>query len=337
MKTPAPVFKDREQTYEADTCTALRRAAEQGRVTFNAFARGHYPGARLPRTWLPGLKSVGYWNAPGPQDWGLDWHRNEGIEFTFLSTGRTPFAVDDQSCPLRAGNLAITRPWQRHRVGNPHVGAGRLHWVILDVGVRHPNQAWRWPAWLVLAKPDRERLTQLLRHNEQPVWHTTPEVRHCFDQLSQAIDKSDGAGRQSRLTVHLNELFLAVLEMFTQRDIALDPGLSSSRRTVELFLDDLSADLDGLALPWTARAMAEHCGLGVTAFTQYCRQVTNRTPVRYLNHCRVQTAARLLTGAPDMTITDIALACGFRTSQYFATAFRQHQGCTPRAYRGGAR
>ena len=33
---------------------------------------------------LPGLKMAGYWDADSDQDWGLPWHRNEGIELTLL-------------------------------------------------------------------------------------------------------------------------------------------------------------------------------------------------------------------------------------------------------------
>jgi AraC family L-rhamnose operon regulatory protein RhaS len=172
-----------------------------------------------------------------------------------------------------------------------------------------------------------------LRHSEQPVWPTTPEIRHCFEQLSKAIDRKDNATLHSRLAVHINELFLAALELLAQHDVDLDPALSSSSRTVKLFLDDLSGNRDQLALPWTVNAMAQHCGLRVTAFTKYCRQITNLTPMHYVNRCRVHSAARLLIEEPGLSITDVATTCGFSTSQYFATAFRQHRGCSPKAYR----
>jgi len=40
--------------------------------------------------------------------------------------------------------------------------------------------------------------------------------------------------------VRLNELFVLVLEMFRHQHVALDELLSTTRRTVELFLADLS-------------------------------------------------------------------------------------------------
>jgi AraC family L-rhamnose operon regulatory protein RhaS len=99
----------------------------------------HYPGRKLPRGALLGVKSVGFWDAEGRQDWGLQWHRNEGIEVTFLERGASGFAVEQNEFRLRPDDLTVTRPWQRHRVGDPNIGAGRLHWLILDVSVRRPR------------------------------------------------------------------------------------------------------------------------------------------------------------------------------------------------------
>jgi AraC family L-rhamnose operon regulatory protein RhaS len=60
------------------------------------------------------------------------------------------------------------------------------------------------------------------------------------------------------------------------------------------------------------------------------------TPIQYLNHCRLTAAARLLKETPNRSITQIALNCGFASSQYFATLFRRHFGVTPRAFRDGS-
>ena len=85
-------------------------------------------------TWVKryaGIRTVGRWDARHDQRWGLDWHRNEGIELTLLSRGRLAFATDAGEQVLRPGDLTVTRPWQRHRVGAPFVTPGRLHWLIL--------------------------------------------------------------------------------------------------------------------------------------------------------------------------------------------------------------
>jgi len=42
---------------------------------------------------LPKVKSLAYWDAHELQDWGLGWHRNEGIELTFLESGSLDFGI----------------------------------------------------------------------------------------------------------------------------------------------------------------------------------------------------------------------------------------------------
>ena len=330
---PIPIYQERGRTYEADTCRSVVRAVEAGQLQHVALARGQYPGRRLARNALPGVKTVGFWDADRVQDWGLDWHRNEGIELTFLESGRLGFAVDGQEFSLEPDDLTFTRPWQQHRVGDPHVGAGRLHCLILDVGVRRPHQTWRWPSWIVLTSADQRQLTDILRHNEQPVWHATPEVARSFRRIGAAVAADRDGSRISSLAVHLNQLFLSVLEMFRGQEVSLDESLSSARRTVELFWQDMCRNLDHLALEWTVRGMAKRCGMGVTNFIHHSKQLVNMTPIQYLNHCRLTLAARLLKEEPGRSITDIALACGFASSQYFATLFRRNFGVTPRAFR----
>ena len=143
------------KTFVADSCRSLVSAAEKGAVKLHAVGRAGYPGRRLPPDELSGLRSVGTWNAASVQDWGLPLHRNEGIEITFLASGEISARIESRREAMRHDHFLVTRPWQPHQLGNPHVGPSRLTWLILDVGVRRPHQEWRWPAWIVLSRADQ--------------------------------------------------------------------------------------------------------------------------------------------------------------------------------------
>lgn len=328
-----PRFRSPGEHYAADTCEPLATAVSRGQIELQALVHGHYPGRPLPPDALPGVKTVGYWNASQPQKWGLAWHRNEGVEFTYLESGALDFAADDQVYGLGAGHLTITRPWQQHRVGNPLVGPSKLNWLIVDVGVRRPNQPWKWPAWVVLSRSDQEELAGVLRCTEQHVWRASGEIRHCWAAVAEAVEAPEPERRVSHLTVRLNEMLLLVLEMLRRQNPRLNVELTSSHRTVKLFLEELSSHAGCLAEEWTLPRMAESCGLGVTQFVQVVKQLVNATPFDYLNRQRLEYAARLLLAHPKATITEIAQACGFSTSQYFDTVFRRRFGCTPSEFR----
>lgn len=322
-------FRAAGQVYHADTCEPVRAAAEGGKISLHSAAHGPYPGLALPPRLLPEVRTVGFWDAPTNQDWGLEYHRNEGIELTYLARGSLGFAVDQQEYTLKRGQLTITRPWQAHRVGNPNMTANRLYWLILDVGVRRPNQAWHWPGWLVLSPDELAQLTSLLRHNERPVWVADEQVGHCFEQIGQLLTRPNPQLLRTRLTLYINELLLAVMEMLRSRDIPLDYTLTSTHRTVEMFLAELPRRLD---YPWTVDDMAQQCGLGRSRFTHYCRLIANASPQEILARYRIEMAQRLLQTTRS-SITEIALTCGFASSQYFATVFGQITGKTPRDFR----
>ena len=323
-------FRTERELYHADTCEPLKHAAAKGRLHFAALARGNYPGPRLPDNDLKELCMAGYWSAPGQQDWGLTWHCNEGIEIGYLSAGCLPFHVESKSLEVRPGDLTITRPWQRHRLGNPNVPSCHYSWFILDVGVRRPNQAWHWPKWLLLPKSALLRLTELLSQNEAPVWHGDRRLAECFARLDETVARGTGDTNLTRLKIVINELLVLLIELLESRKPHLDATLPGSERTVRLFLENLTRRLDE---PWTLESMAEACGIGRSQFATLCRKTVNLSPIAYLGHLRLEQAAHRLAANPNTSITDIAFDCGFQSSQYFARAFREKFGHAPSTHR----
>ena len=327
-------FKDHNRIVLADTCEPLKTAAARGELSLSAWGHGLYPGQSFPADLLPEVRSAGVWNASKAQQWGLEAHCNEGLEFSFIERGQLGYRVGNEHWQLHTGHLTISRPWQMHSVGDPLIAASRFHWLILDVGVRRPNQDWHWPKWLVCSPRDIERLTKLLRHNETPVWQASSEIKNCFKRIAATLElhstQQDAEQVAARLKLHVNSLLIALLELLETQEMRLDERLTSSYRAVQLFLGQLGHQLEQA---WTLERMSLSCGLGRSQFARYCAQITNLTPLEYLTHRRLERAARLLCDQPDLAITEIGARCGFHSSQYFTNAFRMHQGCSPSAYR----
>ena len=337
MNRRLPLYSGTSQTCRADAHRPLLASIRAGKIEFHALGRGHYPGVRLAPGQLAGLLSLGFWDARGDQDWGMDFHRNEGVEICLLETGSMRLAVGHETHPLRPGDLTITRPWQAHRQGDPHIAAGHLHWATIAVRAQRPDQPWHWPGWLLLTPDDREELTRRLRLTESPVWRASPDVVRSFQRMAAAV-AGEPAGRCiSRVAVGLNELLLGVLDMLRAENRVERPRLASPEHSVELFLADLRQNLNSLEKTWTLPGMASACGMGTTQFSRLCRRLTNDSPVHFLNLARVTAAARLLRANPaGRSVTDIAFDCGFQSSQYFANQFRRHFGRTPTEYRRAA-
>ncbi|MEP1490335.1 MAG: AraC family transcriptional regulator [Algibacter sp.] len=315
--------------YHADTCLPLIDAVKRNKLKFKALARHTYPGDRLDENTL-GLNSIGYWDADEPQDWGLDWHRNEGIEFHFLESGTMPYSQENKEVTLTPNHLTITRPWEAHKVGNPNIGMGKLYWVIIDLGVRRPHQEWVWPDWITLTSGDLSRLTTILRQNERSIWKTDRRVGDCFKRINNAVNTDVKGSNASKIRLLVNYLLILLLDLLNTEDIVLNESLTDSSRSVQFFLNELEKNLSD---DWTIELMSQSAGVGLTRFTHHCKKLTNLTPMRYLVLKRLELSKKILRENEHLTISEVAYMCGFTTSQYFSTVFKKHEKCAPNEYR----
>jgi AraC-like DNA-binding protein len=93
--------------------------------------------------------------------------------------------------------------------------------------------------------------------------------------------------------------------------------------------DILSAHLDG-GLP-LAR-LARECGLSTSHFARAFRQSVGTSPHQWLLQRRVDHARDLLATS-QMSLSDIALACGFAGQSHFTRVFNRFVGLSPGAWR----
>jgi AraC family L-rhamnose operon regulatory protein RhaS len=322
-------YISKDEIFHADRCLSLVDAVSRKKLKFKALARYTYPGDRLTDETI-GLNSIGYWDANEPQDWGLDWHRNEGIEIHFLESGSMPYSQEDQETQLLPNYLTITRPWEIHKVGNPNIGIGKFYWVILDLGVRRPHQNWEWPDWIVLTEKDLIRLTSILRHNDNWLWKANKDIYNCFHSIGKEVDSDNKGSNATKIRLLVNELLLLLLDLIDTGELNLNEDLANSARSVSLFLNELESSLSEA---WTIEKMGESAGVGITRFTHHCKQLTNLTPMRYLTMKRLELSKIILQKKPNLNIADIAYSCGFATSQYFSTVFKKYEKCTPIEFR----
>ena len=97
------------------------------------------------------------------------------------------------------------------------------------------------------------------------------------------------------------------------------------RRATEI----LSAHLDGnLPLP----EVAEQCGLSVSHFSRAFHQTTGLPPHRWLMAKRVKVAKEKLRDQ-RLSLSDVAIACGFSDQSHLTRVFTQMSGTTPGLWR----
>ena len=83
--------------------------------------------------------------------------------------------------------------------------------------------------------------------------------------------------------------------------------------------------------PLTLEDLSKAAGMTPKYFCRFFSEMTNKTPIEYLNYYRIESACeQLLT--TDYSITEVALNCGFNDASYFIKMFKKHKGITPKQY-----
>ena len=177
-----------------------------------------------------------------------------------------------------------------------------------------------------MTKKDLNRLTKILRLDDQWLWQSNAKMKDCFHKMGIAVDNDIEGSSASKIRLLVNEMLILLLELADSKEVVLNEALTDSSRSVKLFLNELDKNLSE---NWTIERMADSAGVGLTRFTYHCRQLTNTTPMRYLAMKRIERAKTILMNNPELSVAEVAYSCGFATSQYFSTVFKRQEKCTP--------
>jgi transcriptional regulator GlxA family with amidase domain len=85
--------------------------------------------------------------------------------------------------------------------------------------------------------------------------------------------------------------------------------------------------------PISPSLLAKEVGMSTRQLERLFRRYLNRSPKRYYMELRLQKARNLLMQT-DMSVINVALACGFASPSHFSKCYRAHYETTPYRERG---
>lgn len=85
--------------------------------------------------------------------------------------------------------------------------------------------------------------------------------------------------------------------------------------------------------PISPAVLAKDVGMSTRQLERLFRRYLSRSPKRYYMELRLQKARNLLMQT-DMTVINVALACGFASPSHFSKCYRSHYDTTPYRERG---
>jgi len=85
---------------------------------------------------------------------------------------------------------------------------------------------------------------------------------------------------------------------------------------------------ENLEEPLTRNELADAAGVSTRQLERLFRRYINRSPARFYLELRLQKARQLLLQT-DLSVMNVALACGFVSASHFTKCYRAYFGRTP--------
>jgi AraC-like DNA-binding protein len=235
-------------------------------------------------------------------------HRHDCWELCLIERGRTRWIIGDRAIEVRGGQLVVIPPHAVHEGWQP----GRYRFL----GLRVPR-----PRATLLGLP-REQSRRALAALAAAGGSSRPleaDLRPAWERLERAwADGSPVAAIAARAA--LLEI-VAAIAAGEAASTAMPPLVA---RAIEAF-----AACDAF-LPVTALAARLRCS--PSHLKSEFRAATGLPPAEYHRRQRLARAWRELCRG-GRSVTEVAFAFGFPSSQHFATAFKRMTGLTPSAAR----
>lgn len=81
----------------------------------------------------------------------------------------------------------------------------------------------------------------------------------------------------------------------------------------------------------TLADIAESVHMNPNYFCRFFKEFVHQTPMQYLNYYRIESSCEKLASS-SLSITEVAMECGFNDVSYFVKVFKKFKGLTPSDY-----
>lgn len=276
---------------------------------------------------LPGLEADFPYIATCAQldTYTVPWHWHSAVELFYVRSGCMEYQTPDTRLVFPAGS------------------GGFVNSGILHISGALPSRE-RTVELLHLFQPELlsgDKESRIYQKYFQPLLSTGPGIlalepgrpdhAAILQKLVQAFSlDADASGYELLLRQALTEIWLALLHLSRSLPPQPRPEHDSQLKAMMIYIQTHYTE------PICVDQLAAAAHISRRLCFQLFQQSLHTTPTQYLRLCRLEQARRLLR-TTDLSVTEIALACGLGSGSYFGKLFQQTYGCCPSEYRKSAR
>ncbi len=256
-----------------------------------------------------------------------NFHIQEFYEICIISRGEGYHVIEETVVKAKRGDVFIVPPGSRHAIIG---GEGfDIHYIHL-----HPDFIRRYspimkslPSFLSLFE-----IEPLMRINGTLYRHLYLE-ESALSEVLEILTPLLRRWQHDPITqISLESYLMVVFTIFCREYEKLQTTVGKNASNDKHFMDSISHVIENYNRKITIDDLAHISGLSRTAYIKRFREVTGKSPKRFINKRRIAEAKKLLLST-DRSISKIAEDTGFYDAAHFIKAFTSEVGLSPSVYR----
>lgn len=266
------------------------------------------------------------------------WHKE--LECIVTLSGSITYHVNNNSYPLRAGDGIIVNTNRLH-LCSPTYTINSDHFDNITIDETHDAQY----AVLLLhpdtlrfnSKMEKKYINPLLFDNNSDVFYLQQEISWQKEAISIILDIFHAVIDKSPcFELFAQSKFFELWSLLYQSTIAQNGYELAENDPMSPLKTMISYIQNNYQDKITLSNVAEAGMMCQSKCCRLFRDALKQSPIEYLQNYRIGKGLYLLDHT-EMSITEIALECGFHGASYFTETFRKINGITPKEYRKQAK
>jgi AraC-like DNA-binding protein len=251
----------------------------------------------------------------------VTWHSHGGFEVLFLLDGATAYEFSGQGAVvLQGGHFLVVPPGLVHRGLHDMRSPCTIFGLALTAS--RPSD---WKATTFDAS-DLRRLRRALDTAGRKAHPFSPALHWLVRQLMEETSNYQANPQHAEAGIAMRALICAVL-VEVMRQILVPP--TEPKEFVAAAIAYLRQRLQESV---RMDDLVRHVGFSRARVFDMFKKQTGLTPNDYLQRLRIETTQKQLRQT-NLSVTDIGLATGFSSGQYFSTVFARYTGVSPTDFR----
>lgn len=246
-----------------------------------------------------------------PANYRFASHSHPEIEINYITSGCCIMGVGEEIVPLKKGDCIVIHPFQKHLF---------MVDISKSCSISQLEYSVSLPAGLL------QYITCLSCDKEFYVIHNCENLLGVLDNICRYHrGEQDDEYTQIQMDLSMMQMYTILsrqIQMLPGRHIINAGKIGEIARVIQEHLEE-DINIEKLAEKfqvssrYVRKVFAKEAGMSCT---------------QYITMLRIAKAKEMLWNG-NTAITDIAILCGFNSSQYFCRIFKKHTGMTPIEYR----